>query len=126
MPEPDQAAAIFADAWALYADAIEILDLGKHRIAAEAAWGATKRATDALILARTGRMPTVGQTSAGIRSLGSQNPEIKALRDRFRETVRDLHGNCFYLGICEPQENIAQIIRMTADYIRDATELAES
>ena len=44
MRQPDRTAAIFADAWDLYADAIEILELGKPRIAAEVAWGATKRA----------------------------------------------------------------------------------
>lgn len=126
MQETQRAAAIFTDAWALYDDAIEILELGKPRIAAEAAWGATKRATDALILARTGREPSgTGQTSGGIRVLAQRNPEILALRDRFREAVRDLHGNCFYLGICDMQV-MGHIIRGTAAYIRDATGLAES
>ena len=59
MIEPDRVAAIFADAWALYDDAIEILELGKQRVAAEVAWGATKRATDALILNRLGQEPSV-------------------------------------------------------------------
>ena len=45
---------IFQDARELQADALEMLALGKVRNAAEKAWGATKRATDALILARTG------------------------------------------------------------------------
>ena len=35
MQEPDRVAAIFADAWALYADAIEIRALGKQRIGAQ-------------------------------------------------------------------------------------------
>ena len=38
---------IFTDARALQADALEMLALGKVRNAAEKAWGATKRATDA-------------------------------------------------------------------------------
>ncbi len=45
MLEPARTAALFADARLLYDEAIELLDLGKLRIAAEAAWGATKRAT---------------------------------------------------------------------------------
>ena len=45
--------ALFADARGLQADALEMLALGKVRNAAEKAWGATKRATDALVLART-------------------------------------------------------------------------
>ena len=68
MPDPnsERVAAVFADAWALYGDAIDVLELGKPRLAAEGAWGAVKRATDAMILARTGREPGgTGQTSGG-------------------------------------------------------------
>ena len=43
----DQVREIFADARALQADALEMLALDKVRNAAEKAWGATKRATDA-------------------------------------------------------------------------------
>ena len=43
----DQVRAIFDDARTLHADALEMLDQGKVRNAAEKAWGATKRATDA-------------------------------------------------------------------------------
>ena len=56
---------IMSDAWVLYADAIEMLDQGRIRNAAYKAWGATKRATGALILERTGREPEITtQTSA--------------------------------------------------------------
>ena len=73
MVETDQVANIFQDAWALYADAMEELERGKLRNAAEKAWGATKRATDALILARTGAEPrTAGQTDRELRLLGRQ------------------------------------------------------
>ena len=75
MLETERAGAIFADAHVLYADALEELDRGKLRNAAEKAWGATKRATDALILARTGREPrSTGQTTRGIRALHRQDP----------------------------------------------------
>ncbi len=127
MLEPARTAALFADARLLYDEAIELLDLGKLRIAAEAAWGATKRATDALIVARTGREPRgTGQTSSGLRILGHETPEIQAIRDQFREAVRELHGKCFYRGICEPMEAVSELIRATADYIQDATILADS
>ena len=46
---------VFQDARELQADALETLSMGKIRNAAEKAWGATKRATDALILARNRR-----------------------------------------------------------------------
>lgn len=129
MPDPnsERVAAVFADAWALYGDAIDVLELGKPRLAAEGAWGAVKRATDAMILARTGREPGgTGQTSGRLRTLSSQNPDVAELRDGFREAIRDLHGKCFYLGICDPPELVGPVIRATADYIRDAIALAES
>lgn len=122
MLQPDRAAAIFADAWDLYADATEILELGKPRIAAEAAWGATKRATDALILARTGREPSgTGRTSAEMNSLGRRNTEVAPLSSLYKRRILNLHGRCFYLGICEDPE---VLIRDTADYIRECERLA--
>ena len=50
----DRIQAIFDDARELQADALEMLAQGRIRNAAEKAWGATRRATDALILSRTG------------------------------------------------------------------------
>ena len=55
MLETERGRVLITDAWTLYADAIEMLEQGHIRNAAEKAWGATKRATDALILERTGR-----------------------------------------------------------------------
>ena len=125
MQEPDRVAVIFADAWALHADAIEILGFGKDRIAAEVAWGATKRATDALILARTGREPWgTGQTSGGIRSLARAEPGCAFLRARYRRRVSTLHGNCFYKGNCPATELLELLIQETRSYIRQAQTLA--
>ena len=53
----DRVPAIFADARSLHADALRLLEAGDIRDAAEKAWCATKRATDALITARTGVEP---------------------------------------------------------------------
>ena len=50
----DRVSAIFADARAVHADALRLLESGDIRDAAEKAWCAAKRATDGLILARTG------------------------------------------------------------------------
>lgn len=38
--------------------------------------------------------------------------------------MQDLHGTCFYDGICEPEEPIIRDIHETAEYIRDAETLA--
>ena len=62
----DRIEEIFQDARHLQDDALEMLTQGR-RNAAEKSWGATKRATDALILARTGEdwneRPIPGQGS---------------------------------------------------------------
>ena len=71
MVATDRVLEIFTDARALQADALEMLAQGKVRNAAEKAWGATKRATDALVLARTGDEPErTPQTSTELRHLG--------------------------------------------------------
>ena len=55
MVATDRVRALFADARDLQSDALEMLALGRIRNAAEKAWGATKRATDALVLAQDRR-----------------------------------------------------------------------
>ena len=125
MLETERGRVLITDAWTLYADAIEMLEQGHIRNAAEKAWGATKRATDALILERTGREPQVtSQTSSGIKALGRQSAEFDSMRARFGSRIADLHGDCFYQGDCEPRDSITGLIHDTADYIRDAERLA--
>ena len=125
MLETEQVNAIFADARLLYDDALEQLEAGKLRNAAEKAWGATKRATDALVLARTGEEPrTSGQTMRGIRALRREDPDIESLRLRYAARQSFLHGACFYDGILEPEEDLVADVRETLDYIRDAEALA--
>ena len=126
MQEADRQVFLFSDAWVLYDDAIEELERGKPRNAAEKAWGATKRATDALILARTGREPrTAGQTYRGIRTLRRENEAFQQLELRYQYAANVLHGECFYDGNCEPEDLLEMDIRGTADYIRDAEALTE-
>ena len=120
-----RADAIFADARTLQEDALEMLELDKIRNAAEKAWGATKRATDALILARTGNEPErTPETSAELRALAGRNPEVHSLVGRYYSRQGVLHGDCFYLGLCEPLEDTERRIRETATYINDAERLA--
>ena len=127
MLETEQVAIIFADAWVLHADALEELERGKLRNAAEKAWGATKRATDALVLARTGSEPrSSGQTIRGIRVLGAQEVALKRLELLCAHRAHVLHGLCFYDGNCEPEELLIRDILETAGYIRDAEGLAQA
>ena len=120
---------IFQDARELQADALEMLAQERIRNAAEKAWGATKRATDALILARTGEEPErTPETGAGLNELAFQDPAVREARMVARYYTRQgrLHGGCFYNGLCAPIEDTERRIRETSDYIDDAERLADS
>ena len=70
---------LFKDARRLEALAQERLISGDVRDAAEKAWGLTKRAADALVLARTGEEPsTAGRTARGARELRRSDPTLFA------------------------------------------------
>ena len=118
---------IFDDAEFLYQEAMKELEVGKIRDAAEKAWGATLRATNALILARIGEEPErTPETSRKLRELAEQDGEIEEkLVGRYFTRSEVLHGTCFYLGICEPVEDIKRRIRDTHKYIEEARKLAK-
>ena len=125
--QTDRVQEIFQDARVLRAAAVERLDQGDIRDAAEKAWGATKRATDALILARTGEEPErTPETGAGLNQLAFQDPVVRDARMVARYYTRQgrLHGGCFYNGLCDPIEDTERRIRETADYIGDAERMA--
>ena len=121
----EQVESIFADARALYADALEMLASDKLRNAAEKAWGATKRATDAVLLARIGELPrSSGRTNRRLFELARRDQAIKGLQLQYDHRQRQLHGRCCYNGDCEPTEGMADLIRETSTYIQDAERLA--
>ena len=121
----DQVSAIFADARAVHADALRLLEAGDMRDAAEKAWCATKRATDALILARTEAEPEISsETTRGVNQLAVADQAVRPLRRRYFSRQSELHGSCFYLGDCEPFDEVERRIRQTADYITDAERLS--
>ena len=124
MVATDEVREIFADAYLMYDSAIERLTAGDVRDSAEKAWCATKRATDALILERTGELPeTTGMTSTQIRLLGNREIAIERLVGRYYTRIGHLHGECFYEGRCASQDTERRI-RETIDYITDAEALA--
>ena len=126
MPEPERVAFLLADARDLHQDALEMLEQDRLRNAADKAWCATKRATDALILARTGDEPgTSGQTMRMIRQLRGQDPSLEQLRLQYSSRQSLLHGQAFYDGILEPADDIIRDVQQTIDYIRDAEAMAE-
>lgn len=117
--------AIFADAWTVYNSALERLEQGDIRDASEKAWCATKRATDALIVARTGQEPEKAPiTSRELRRLALRDGRLDSVVSWYCVNRGMLHGDCFYLGLCEPIEDTDRRIRETALYIQQTESLA--
>lgn len=115
---------MFDDAKSQQQAALERLAARDVRDAAEMAWCATKRATDALILARTGEEPgTTAMTSDGLDALAWEDGRVRSLVGRYYSRISQLHKQCFYVGNCNPETE--RRIRETADYIADAERLAE-
>jgi uncharacterized protein (UPF0332 family) len=123
----DRVETIFGDAESLYTEAIEELKRGKIRDASEKAWGATARATNALILARTGEEVegTRGLTRKFLEISGEDGELREKLEGRFFSRESVLHGHCFYMGACEPIREIERRIKETKQYIEEARKLAK-
>ena len=100
---------------------------GDIRDAAEKAWCATLQATNAVILAQTGLSPErTPVTSLELNKLRAASNRFESLVRRYYTRQGLLHGECFYLGLCEPQEEVERRIRETGEYIADARELADT
>lgn len=119
----DRVDELFADARDVHAQAVERLEQGDIRDAAEKAWCATKRATDALILALTSEEPrTTARATDELDDLAYREPEARSLQGRYYSRLSQLHGACFYDGRCN--RHMERRIRETAQYITDAEAMA--
>ena len=124
MVAANRAKELFDDSRNMHSNSLERLNGGDIRDAAEKAWCATKRATDALILARTGQEPeTTAMTTEGLLALARISSAFEPLVGRYFTRISYLHGSCFYDGTCGPDTE--RRIRETDGYIRDAELLAE-
>lgn len=128
MVATDEVREIFADARSLYASALERLEAGDIRDAAEKAWCAARRATEGLVVARrpSASVNTSIQVSAELRGLALRDEMFRTFPARLAERARYLHNDCFYNNQCEPVESTENIIRETIQYIEDAENLAET
>ncbi len=118
-------AGVFADAQRMHDAALQRLAADDIRDAAEKAWCAAKRATDALVLARTGELPPKSpDTSRALRTMAVTDSAVQRLQVEYFTRQAVLHGDCFYTGLCEPIEDTERLIRETADYIEQARRLA--
>jgi len=117
--------AIIVDAEELLGKALEEMSVNL-RDAAEKAWGATVRATDALILARYGETPkSMRDRRERLGELILQEPELDKLGlwERLHSRESSLHVSCFYDGECRPAEVIKRKILETKNYIGDIKNL---
>ena len=110
----------------MHSAALARLAEGDIRDASEKAWCAVKRATDALVLAHTGELPERStDTGSSLRRIAKSEPAARSLKVRYYERQGTLHGECFYIGLCEPTDDTEHLIRETIDYIQDAEALAQ-
>ena len=120
------AARIFTDARLMGDAALERLAAGDIRDAAEKAWCATVRATEGLVLARTGQEPGTSSTAGRrLKTLSTGDPSLRDLRRSYLERQDILHGECFYHDYCQPVVT-EELINETSAYILDAERLASS
>ena len=119
----DHVRALFDDARRMQAQAQERLSQGDIRDAAEKPWCATKRATDALVLSRTGEEPpSTHDTTEALLALARQSDTYETLVGRYFTRISYLHGTCFYTGLCGPDTQ--RRILETVQYIDAAEALA--
>ena len=120
------AARIFEDARRMRDAALERMEAGDVRDAAEKAWCATLRATEALVLARTGQAPDTSTTAGRrLRALTVEAPSLEGLALRYHYRQVTLHGECFYHDYCQPVV-VERLIGETADFVGEAERLAQS
>ena len=112
------------DARSLHRSAVAQIENQDLRDAAEKAWCATKRATDALILFWTGAEPEyTSVTTREIDRLSQDDAGIADLADRYRATRDRLHGDCFYKGFLDNPSVIERNIHRVADYIETVEQM---
>ena len=116
---------LLAEAWEFYDEAIKLLEQGDLRNAAGKAWEESEKATNAMILERTGREPhNERETSREVRFLILEGEVFKAFSYRFVGQIHDLYGDCYIDTHCEPEDYHEEMIRDTNSYIREAERLA--
>jgi len=119
---------LFKDAESLYQEALKELKAGRIRKAAENSWGATAKATDALLYAhaKVEIVRGLGRTRE-IYKLAERDPEVQAFGfvKEYNDRILHLHGNCFYEGICKiPGVDLEELIVETGKYIENAKKLS--
>ena len=107
-----------------FEDGVRTGDLIKVRDAAEKAWNAVVQATNALILALTGKVPASHWERSALRELEKVNEELERLgfRDRYGARERYLHETVFYEGIVNV-EDVRYELEKVRKYLDDVEDV---
>ena len=117
---------MFEEAHRLADAAQECMAAGEVRDAAEKTWCATLRATEAMVLARTGLEPgTSDETGLRLQKLYSVDPAVWDFVNLYYSRMGLLLDECLSDGFCLPGI-IELLVGRTVDYLRDAERLAHS
>ncbi len=113
------------NAHTLFDLAIKELIEGKIRDASEKAWGATANAVEALIEAKTGEEIIKGKdrSSKLVKLVETDKIIPYNIQARYFSREDILHGDCFYVGKCEPRSEIERRIKETKDLLDDIQKL---
>ncbi len=117
------ASTAFADAWDQYNSALERFEAGDIRDACGEAWNATRAATRAAALSHGEDPQNTNHISSWIRRMGRQEPEFSGMPLMYSARAQFLHQQASYDGHVDDPD-IPDLIRDTADYIRQAQRLA--
>ncbi|KXA96946.1 hypothetical protein AKJ39_03905, partial [candidate division MSBL1 archaeon SCGC-AAA259J03] len=110
----------FRTAERLQKEAMKMLREGDVRDAAGKAWGATLNAARGAILAKRVAEPGDLEVSTGVtKNIREAVPEN--LVDEYFKRMGELHGACFYNGVCT---GVERGIRRTGDIVRKFKEEA--
>ena len=120
------AEALMQDARDAYAKAEALMAAGDWRDGAEKGWLAARTANIALVWAVTGvHNRTSVQINTGLRKLANQRGgEYADLNTLYSRLARRLHSQAFYNGVYN--DNLPDFVRQVADFIRRATQLAQT
>ena len=121
------ATTMFAHARSLSDHALPLLEQGDVRNSAENAFQAIKRAADALILVRTGKIPPEypeNATGTALLWLLDDLPEARPIQAGYSLRHVLFHGDIFLIGFHYEPHEIEGHVRKTSDYIDYAEALA--
>ena len=134
MLKTERIAVMFAEAHALYGEALELLNKADEywdrdllRMSAKKTWAAALQATNAFVLARTGVEPDPADgddTNKHLLTLYKEIPDWETFTGRFAIIGSDIYEAAVVERNVEPVDLLVHDLRETAEYIQECERLA--